>query len=140
MDIMGKQRIYKRYYKSIHCCLKFCCFWLCTYSGKNNYHYIYESNYLIFFLLFLVKFIQYFPIHWIYNIAVSTVLLIVITSVITFHCKINIVTFTISIVVLQAIGMVTAMICISTKVCIYYFLPAIYVLMKNRNSSGSYSS
>ena len=67
-------------------------------------------------------------------------LLIVITSVITFHCKINIVTFTISIVVLQAIGMVTAMICISTKVCIYYFLPAIYVLMKNRNSSGSYSS
>ena len=28
MDIMGKQRINKRYYKSIaiHCCLKFCCF------------------------------------------------------------------------------------------------------------------
>ena len=26
MDIMGKQHKNKRYYKSIHCCLKFCCF------------------------------------------------------------------------------------------------------------------
>ena len=115
MDIMGKQRINKRYYKSIHCCLKFCRFFS-NYSRKNNYHYIYESNYLIIFLLFLVKFIQYFPIHWIYNIAVSTVLLIVATSAITFHIKIKIVTFTILIVVLHSITLEAPMMCIYTEV------------------------